>query len=260
MDKDRNILLKTVRNDTDPKILVDSSKVTDLDGNTLDWSGWSLSSDMEYVLFQTSHLKQWRHSSHANYWIHRLSDSRTFALVPPTDPPVVSKVVWSPVGHSLAYVLENDILVVPGEQLTRAEEAVRVTDDGSEVVFNGVPDWVYEEEVVECDSTIWWSPDGNTIAYLRMDETDVKDYRLQFYNPSNDAFEPHQYPSELDMKWVALLTDGRYADRLDTPSPERRIHSSRYTRSLWRATCRTTTSRRQRNNSIGRERWKKPTG
>jgi len=68
------------------------------------------------------------------------------------------------------------------------------------VVFNGVPDWVYEEEVVETDSTLWWSPDGNTVAFLRMDEADVKDYKLQYYNPSDDAFEPHQYPTELDMK------------------------------------------------------------
>lgn len=228
VDSDRNIILKTARNDTDPKVLVDATKVTDLDGNPIPWSGWSLSADMEFVLFESDHLKQWRHSSHANYWIHRLSDSRTFALLPPSDPPVISKVVWAPVGHSLAYVMENDLYVVPGDQLTQSEDAIRVTDDGSEVVFNGVPDWVYEEEVVETDSTLWWSPNGETVAYLRMDETDVKDYRLQIYNPSKDAFEPHQYPSELDMKWVWNETQSMLMSRYPkpgTPNPLVTVHT-----------------------------------
>jgi dipeptidyl aminopeptidase len=75
-----------------------------------------------------------------------------------------------------------------------------VTEDGSEVVFNGVPDWVYEEEVLETDSAMWWSPNAESVAFLRSDEAAVKDYKLQYYNPSNDAFEPHPYPSELDMK------------------------------------------------------------
>lgn len=200
VDQNRNILLKTVRNDTDPKVLVEASKVTKENGDQLDWSSWALSADMEYVLFQADYKKQWRHSSHANYYIHRLSDSTTFPLRPPTSPPIISKCVWAPVGHSLAYVSENDLCIIPGSEVDARVEGVRVTDDGSAVVFNGVPDWVYEEEVVEKDSTLWWSPDGQTVAYLRMDEEDVKNYRLQFYNPTDDAFTPNQYTTDLDMK------------------------------------------------------------
>ena len=96
--------------------------------------------------------------------------------------------------------MENDLYVVPGAELGETTSAVRITTDGSDVVFNGVPDWVYEEEVVETDSTTWWSPDGQTIAYLRMNESEVKDYRLQFYNPSTDAYTTNQYTTELDMK------------------------------------------------------------
>lgn len=101
-------------------------------------------------------------------------------------------------GHSLAFVEGNNLFVLPGDNLHG--RPIQVTQDGSEVVFNGVPDWVYEEEVFETDSTMWWSPDGSTVAFLRMDEADVKNYKLQYYNPSDDAFEPHQYPTELDMK------------------------------------------------------------
>lgn len=52
-------------------------------------------------------------------------------------------------------------------------EIVRITTDGSESVFNGVPDWVYEEEVFGADFALWFSPNGEEIAFLRSDETEV---------------------------------------------------------------------------------------
>lgn len=40
-------------------------------------------------------------------------------------------------------------------------------------MFNGVPDWVYEEEVFSADYALWFSPNGEEIAFLRSDETEV---------------------------------------------------------------------------------------
>ena len=191
-----------MHNTTEPKVLVDAAKVLDTNGERIRWSGWSLSADMQYVLLRTDDVRQWRHSSHGNFWVHRLNDASTFPVIPPSHPPTVAKCIWAPVGHSLSFVSENDLYVIPGEDIGPNATPVRVTTDGSAVVFNGVPDWVYEEEVVETDSTMWWSPDGKTLAYLRLDEAAVKDYRLQYYNPSSDAFEPHQYTTELEMKWA----------------------------------------------------------
>lgn len=182
-------------------LLVNSSRVIRPDGDRLYWQSWALSADMEYVLFETDHVKQWRYSSFGNYWIHRRSDGVTFPVIPPTDPPTITRCIWSPVSHSLSFVSRNDLHVIPAAEMERrAPQAIRVTDDGSAVVFNGVPDWVYEEEVFSGDSAAWWSPDGQTIGFLRSNETAVMDHRLQYYNPSNDAFEPHQYLTELDMK------------------------------------------------------------
>ena len=181
-------------------LLVNTSNVVDPRGNRLPWQSWRLSADQEFVLFSTNYVKQWRHSSHANYFIHRLSDSTTFPLVTPMMPPTIAFVAWSPTGHSLAYVMANDLYVIPGYALSETVEPIRVTDDGSDVTFNGVPDWVYEEEVFGTDFAMWWSPDSSAIAYLRSDEATVKDYKLQYYDPSNDAFKPYQYLTELDMK------------------------------------------------------------
>lgn len=209
VDKQGNIVLNTVRNMTTDTLLVNASLVLDLDGNQLRWTGWALSADMQYVLFKTDHLKQWRHSSFGNYWIHRRHDSFTFPVVPPTSPPAVAKCTWSPVGHALAFVSKNDVYIISEHDLSSVSPSasstpphVRVTTDGSHTVFNGVPDWVYEEEVFETDTALWWSPDATRIAFLRSDESKVHDFKLQYYNPSDDAFRVYQYQTELDMKCV----------------------------------------------------------
>jgi dipeptidyl aminopeptidase len=74
VDEIGNIVLNTPQSPENGTILVDSEKVHSPEGQRLNWQTWSLSADMEYVLFKTDHVKQWRHSSFGNYWIHRRSD------------------------------------------------------------------------------------------------------------------------------------------------------------------------------------------
>lgn len=46
-------------------------------------------------------------------------------------------------GHSLAYVLDNDVYYLP----ENAADAIRLTSDGiPDVIYNGHADWVYEGE------------------------------------------------------------------------------------------------------------------
>ncbi|WWC91210.1 uncharacterized protein L201_006152 [Kwoniella dendrophila CBS 6074] len=216
INSENNIVLTDVHNMTDETVLVDSSKVLDEHGNRLHWQSWALSADMEYVLFKTDHVKQWRHSSFGNYWIHRRSDSVTFPVQTPSSHPTVTKCVWSPVGHALAFVSKNNLHVITQEEMASTRpKSIKITDDGSETIFNGVPDWVYEEEVFETDSALWWSPNAQTLAFLRSDESAVRDFKLQYYNPSNDAFEVHQYATELDMKYP----------KPGTPNPLVTIHT-----------------------------------
>lgn len=199
--KDGNIILSHIQNMTEDTVLVNSSSVLDEQGNRLLWSEWAVSADMEYVLFKTDHLKQWRWSSFGNYWIHQRSTGTTFPVVPPTYPPTITLCLWSPLSHSLAFVTENDLYVMTASELALDRpKPLRVTNDGSAVVFNGAADWVYEEEVFSSNNALRWSPDGQTIAYLRSDETLVGDWELTKYNPSDDAFKSYQYPTQIKIK------------------------------------------------------------
>jgi dipeptidyl-peptidase-4 len=84
---------------------------------------------------------------------------------------------FSPDGKKLAYTKNKDLYVY---DLTVYKET-RLTLDASDKIYNGYCSWVYMEEVLERSShysAFWWSPDGNKLAYLRTDETDVPVFTL----------------------------------------------------------------------------------
>ena len=84
---------------------------------------------------------------------------------------------FSPDGKKIAYTKNKDLYVY---DLTDKKET-RLTFDASDKIYNGYCSWVYMEEILERSShyaAFWWSPDGNKIAYLRTDETDVPVFTL----------------------------------------------------------------------------------
>ncbi|KAI9067913.1 dipeptidyl aminopeptidase [Trametes sanguinea] len=193
-----SILLVDLKSNS-TKELVSVADVKDEHGRPLNWASWKLSSDMKYLLVKADHKKQWRHSSFGNYYVHEFATKRTWPLIPPTHPPITAYATWSPTGESIAYVTENDLYVVPTPSETTSP--IRVTTSGNASLFNGVPDWVYEEEVFSSDFALWWSPDATKVAFLRFDETAVDEYTYPVYNPTEDAHAVVPYPDHVVMKY-----------------------------------------------------------
>ena len=84
---------------------------------------------------------------------------------------------FSPDGKKIAYTKNKDLYVFD----LSANKEIRLTTDASDKIYNGYSSWVYMEEILERRShyaAFWWSPDGNKIAYLRTDETDVPVFTL----------------------------------------------------------------------------------
>jgi dipeptidyl-peptidase-4 len=76
---------------------------------------------------------------------------------------------FSPDGMRLAFVRSGDIYWI---DLATGDEH-RMTDrQGRETVTNGIPAWVYEEEL-GLERSYWWSPDGTSLAFLQFDSSGV---------------------------------------------------------------------------------------
>ncbi|XP_061231616.1 dipeptidyl peptidase 4 [Neopsephotus bourkii] len=146
-----------------------------------------LSPDQKFALLQYSSTKLWRHSYTASYHIYDFNSSSVLddGLLP-NDTQYIS---WSPVGHKLAYVWNNNVYIKPSP----TADSVQITQNGEEnKIFNGIPDWVYEEEMFGTHSALWWSPNGNFVAYAAFNDSEVPVIEYSFY--SEDTL---QYPKTI---------------------------------------------------------------
>ena len=164
------------------------------DSPILQIQGYAVSPDAQYILLTTDTRSNWRHSTFARYWVHNVATKETASLSPNVNANI-AYAAWSPSGHSIAYVLDNDIWVRPDLGSTR-----RVTTDGSQTVFNGIPDWVYEEEVLQTSNALWWSSDSRSIAFLQINNSAVNEYPLEFFITPTPP-EPEIYPEVESLRY-----------------------------------------------------------
>ncbi|XP_009892953.1 PREDICTED: dipeptidyl peptidase 4 [Charadrius vociferus] len=146
-----------------------------------------LSPDQKFALLQYSYTKLWRHSYTASYHIYDFNSSSILddGLLHND----IQYISWSPVGHKLAYVWNNNVYV----KASPTEKSVQITENGEEnKIFNGIPDWVYEEEMFGTHSALWWSPSGDFVAYAAFNDTEVPVIEYSFY--SEDTL---QYPKTI---------------------------------------------------------------
>ncbi|KAM9925612.1 hypothetical protein OXX59_003759 [Metschnikowia pulcherrima] len=149
------------------------------------------SPDLKKAILKTDTTKGWRHSSTALYWVLDVASGDIAPLYNANDK--LSVTSWAPTSDAIAFVYKNDVYVKD----LAAGTVARVTKDGSENVFNGKPDWVYEEEVFSSDIALWWSPRGDKLAFLRFDDTHVPEFQIPYYVQAGHE----QYPEMRSIKY-----------------------------------------------------------
>ncbi|XP_027674902.1 dipeptidyl peptidase 4 [Chelonia mydas] len=150
-----------------------------------------LSPDKKFALLQYNYVKLWRHSYTASYHIY---DLKTSSLVTENLLPNNTQYIsWSPVGHKLAYVWNNNIYIKESPGVS----SVQITTNGEEnKIFNGIADWVYEEEMFGTHSALWWSPNASFLAYAEFNDTQVPVMEYSFY-----AEDTLQYPKTIRLPY-----------------------------------------------------------
>lgn len=106
-------------------------------------------------------------------------------------------VKWNPVDHSLIINFEDNLYY----KKTPTSNETQITTDGGQLlpIVNGVPDWVYEEEVFSSNSATWFSPDGKKIVYIKFNDTNVPQITLPVYGPPGDI--NFQYPHHIALHY-----------------------------------------------------------
>ena len=159
------------------------------------------SPDLKSVLIQSNRKPNWRHSSTGRYWLYDVESQTGKALDPSYPDKRMQLATWSPKSDAVVFTRDNNMF------LRRLDEdkVIQITKDGGEQMFNGVPDWVFEEEVFAGNSATWYSPDGDYVAFLSTNETRVPEYPVQYFlsRPSGTKPDPGEenYPEVRQIKY-----------------------------------------------------------
>lgn len=159
------------------------------------FNGFSLSPDEKHLLIYADSEPIYRRSFKANYYTFEI---RRNLLKPLSEGGKQQVAVYSPNGRMVAFVRDNNIYI---KKLDYGTE-VAVTRDGERnKIINGAPDWVYEEEFA-MTSTLQWSPDDATLAFVKFDESQVPLYSFQLYEGYCPAYPEYRfYPGSFAYKY-----------------------------------------------------------
>lgn len=149
--------------------------------------GYQFSPDESRLLIQTATTPIYRRSFTAEHYIF----SRKNNKVQPLSENGAQQVPrFSPDGTMIAFVRDNNIFLV---KLLFNNSESQVTKDGEfGKIINGIPDWVYEEEF-STNCSYDWSADSKMLAYIRYDESEVMNYDMPMYIPSDSKTEYDPY-------------------------------------------------------------------
>ncbi|XP_055533740.1 venom dipeptidyl peptidase 4 isoform X2 [Wyeomyia smithii] len=180
-------------------VLLDTSNDQLLEGFKFD-----LSADERYLLVARGYSKIFRHSFLALYDIVDLQDKKVIPVNVNNERRALNLVEWSPVGNSFIFVYQNNIYYKASPDAIE----VQITDDGAPGIYNGIPDWVYEEEVFSTNVATWFSPDGKRIAFIKFSDVNTRVMKIPIYGPAGNP--EFQYPHELSLHYP----------KSGTPNPE----------------------------------------
>lgn len=139
------------------------------------------------LLIATESEMVYRRSYIANYYIY---DIATASIVNLSQNKKFQYVEFSPDENKILYIFENNIYVY--DIVNNKHQ--QITKDGKKnFIINGLPDWVYEEEFAMLKA-FEWSPDNQKIAFLKFDESRVKEYEFPVYGQTYPELFRYKYP------------------------------------------------------------------
>ncbi len=152
------------------------------------FDNYQISKDNKHILIYREVEAIYRRSSKATVYhydvrrnlLNPLSEEAGKVMIP----------TFSPNGRMVAFVRNGDIFIKKFDFNTE----VQVTNDAiPNKVMNGITDWVYEEELT-ATKLMAWSDDSEALAYVKTNESLVKEYRMPMY-----LF--HDYPEDYVYKY-----------------------------------------------------------
>ncbi len=167
--------------------LVELSSIQ-FDGKLLAFDDATLSQSGNYLTLTTQTQSIYRYSFSTQYYFYHISTKKCFKLDLGSAPQTLA--TFSPDETKIAYVKKNDLYIYD----IISAKTKQITQVGKRnQIINGTTDWVYEEEFAITQG-FSWSPDSKFIAFMRFDETKVKEFQMTMYGELYPNQNKFKYP------------------------------------------------------------------
>jgi dipeptidyl-peptidase-4 len=165
------------------KTLLDSKDLKDIPY----FISYTLSEDESKLIITTAFTPIYRHSGLGTYYVYDIP-SKKLDLISEN---AIQEPTFSPDGSKVAYGYNNNLYVKNLE----TGETTQITFDGEKnKIINGITDWVYEEEFAFVRA-FDWNKTGNTLAYIKFDESEVPEYSMRVFGEDlYPKIETFKYP------------------------------------------------------------------
>lgn len=165
--------------------------ITDLtmhpDSLPIGLQNYELSANEDKMLCLTDMESIYRHSFHANYYVY---DFATKTLQPLSKNGKQRLATFSPDATKVAFMRDNNLFI---KDLETGEEKQFTSDGLYNHIINGAPDWVYEEEF-SFSQGFYWSPDSKKIAFMKFDESNVREFQMEEFEGLYPDWYSFKYP------------------------------------------------------------------
>lgn len=159
-----------------------------VDGKQIDIDDYEFNENETKLLISTATKPIYRRSYTAIFYLYDLQTKSLQQLDNQNQPQTLAE--YSPDGTKVSYIVNNNLFV---KDLITGKINQLTKDGEKNKIINGTTDWVYEEEF-SVTKDYDWSPDSKYIAFLKFDESKVKDFSMTYYKDLYPTQYTFKYP------------------------------------------------------------------
>jgi len=150
-------------------------------------SHYSFSADESIILLETNTESIYRHSYFCLAYVYDIAKKKLYVI---NNEKKLKLPELSPDGKKVSYIVDNNLFIFDLE----TKKEIQISKDGEyNKIINGAPDWVYEEEF-SFSKAYFWSSDSKKIAWIRFDESNVKEWTIIKYGNLYPEEYRYKYP------------------------------------------------------------------
>ena len=150
------------------------------------FTNYTFSEDESKIILATNVESIFRRSTLGVFYVYNIKNNEVIQI----SEEKIQEPTVSPDGSKVAYGYKNNLYI----KNLRTGTVKQITSDGEKnKIINGITDWVYEEEFGFVRA-FEWNSNGDKIAYLRFDETEVPEFSMDIYGQD-------LYPKQLVFKY-----------------------------------------------------------